>query len=92
MIKEKLNGNLKININETILAFSALIVSELRNGKSIEHIQKNASCLLAPEQVMIGVPETLQKMYFEIRLDNDSIKHIVLNTPIPIFDYFLKSS
>lgn len=92
MIKDKLNRNLKININETIVVYSALIVSELRDGKSIEQIQKNVSCLLTPEQVMIGVPETLRKMFFEITLDDESMKFIVLNTPIPIFDYFLKST
>jgi len=92
MIKDRLNRNLKININEAIVVYSALIVSELRDGKSIEQIQKNASCLLNPEQVMIGVPETLRKISFEVTLDDNSMKLIVLNTPIRILDYFLKST
>jgi len=92
MIKDRLNRNLKININEAIVVYSALIVSELRDGKSIEQIQKNVSCLLNPEQVMIGVPETLRKISFEVTLDDDSMKLIVLNTPIRILDYFLKST
>jgi len=92
MIKDRLNSNLKININEAIVVYSALIVSELRNGKSIEQIQKNASCLLNPEQVMIGVPETLRKISFEVTLDDNSMKLIILNTPIQILDYFLKST
>jgi urease subunit gamma len=91
MIKDRLSRNLKININEAIVVYSALIVSELRDGKSIEQIQKNASCLLNPEQVMIGVPETLRKISFEVTLDDDSMNLIVLNTPIRILDYFLKS-
>jgi urease subunit gamma len=92
MIKDRLSRNLKININEAIVVYSALIISELRDGKSIEQIQKNASCLLNPEQVMIGVPETLRKISFEVTLDDDSMKLIVLNTPIRILDYFLKST
>jgi urease gamma subunit len=40
MIKVRLDKNLKININETILVYSEFIVSELRDGKSIEQIQK----------------------------------------------------
>ena len=92
MIKDRLSRNLKININEAIVVYSALLVSELRDGKSIEQIQKNASCLLNPEQVMIGVPETLRKISFEVTLDDDSMKLIVLNTPIRILDYFLKST
>ncbi|MGQ0795688.1 MAG: urease subunit gamma [Nitrosopumilaceae archaeon] len=92
MIKERLNRNLKININEALTVYSALIVSELRKGKPIEQIQKNASCLLSPEQVMIGVPETLRKVSFEVTLDDESMKLIVLDTPIKISDYILKTT
>ena len=92
MIKDRLNQNLKININEAILIYSEFIVSQLRDGKQIEQIQKNTSHILNPEQVMIGVPETLRKMSFEVMLDNESTKFIILNTPIPISDYILKSS
>jgi urease subunit gamma len=92
MIKDRLDKNLKININEAILMYSAFIVSELRDGRLIEQIQKNASNLLSPEQVMIGVPETLRKMSFEVMLDDESMKFIILNTPIQISDYILKST
>jgi urease subunit gamma len=92
MIKDRLDRNLKININETITVYSAFIVSELRTGKLIEQIQTNASCLLSPEQVMIGVPETLRTISFEVTLDEEPTKTIVLNTPIQISDYILKST
>ena len=92
MTKDRLDKNLKININEAILVYSAFIVSELRDDTQIEQIQKNASCLLNPEQVMIGVPETLRKISFKVTLDDNSMNLIVLNTPIRILDYFLKSS
>lgn len=90
MVKEKLNKNLKININEVITAYSALIVSSLRDGKSSAEIQKNASRLFSPEQVMIGVPETLREMSFDIALDDATAKQIILNTPIQISDYILQ--
>ena len=90
MVKDKLDRNLIININEAITAFSALVVSELKGGKSIEQIQKNASSLLKPEQVMIGVPETLQQMSFEVTLDDGNKRLVVLDTPIRISDYILK--
>ena len=92
MIQDRLNRNLKININEALSVYSAFIVSELRGDKSIEQIQKNAYGLLYPEQVMIGVPETLRKVSFEVILDDKSMNLIVLNTPIQIFDYVLKST
>ncbi len=92
MIKDRLDKNLKININEAILVYSSFIVSELRDGIPIEQIQKNASQLLSPEQVMIGVPETLRTMSFEVMLDDEYMKFIILNTPIQISDYILKST
>jgi len=92
MTKDRLEKNLKININEAILVYSAFIVSELRDGRQIEQIQKNASHILSPEQVMIGVPESLRKMSFEVMLDDECMKFIVLITPIQISDYILKSA
>ena len=92
MIQDRLNRNLKININEALSVYSTFIVSELRGDKSIEQIQKNTYGLLRPEQVMIGVPETLRKVSFEVTLDDKSMNLIVLNTPIQIFDYVLKST
>lgn len=91
LVKEKLDKNLKININEAITVYSALIVSSLRDGKLPDEIQKNASSLLRPEQVMIGVPETLREMSFDITLDGNHVK-LVLSTPIQISDYILQSN
>ena len=91
MIQDRLNRNLKININEALSVYSTFIVSELRGNKSIEQIQKNTYGLLRPEQVMIGVPETLRKVSFEVTLD-ESTNLIVLNTPIQLFNYVLKST
>lgn len=91
LVKEKLDKNLKININEVITVYSALIVSSLRDGKLPDEIQKNASSLLRPEQVMIGVPETLREMSFDITLDGNPVK-LVLSTPIQISDYILQSN
>ncbi|MGQ0771577.1 MAG: urease subunit gamma [Nitrososphaerota archaeon] len=90
MVKDKLDRNLKININEAITVYSAFIVSELRDGKSIEQIQKNAPDLLNPKQVMIGVPETLRKMSFDVVLDDSPVRLIVLSAPIQVSDYIIK--
>jgi urease gamma subunit len=89
LVKDKLDRNLKININEAITVYSALIVSSLREGKSTLEIQKNASSLLRPEQVMIGVPETLREMSFDVTLDGNPAK-LVLSAPIQISDYILQ--
>jgi urease gamma subunit len=92
MVKDKLAKNLKINVNEAIIVYSAFIVSSIRDGKSVKEIQENASHLLNPEQVMIGVPQTIREMSFDVSLDNNPTTLIVLNTPIQILDYILRST
>lgn len=91
-IQEKIKKNLRININECITLYSRFVVSELYNGNPIEQIQKDAFGLLSPDQVMIGVPETMQKMSFEVTLDDGVSRKIILDAPIRISEYVLKSS
>jgi urease gamma subunit len=91
MIKERLDRNLKINTNEALIVYSSYILSELREEKPIEQIQKNASKILSPQHVLIGVPETLRKMSFEVKIDN-KLALVVLDTPIPVSEYVLKST
>ncbi len=92
MVKDKLERNLRININECITLYSAFVASELRNGKTIQQIQQNAPGLLRPEQVMIGVPESLRKMSFELILDDAIPRQVVLETPIHISNYIMGSA
>ena len=97
MIKEKLSKNLKININECLMIYCAYIIEELHTNKSISSIEENATKVLSVNQVMIGVPESLRKITFEVKLDidndnnnNNSHKHIVeMREPIPISKYIL---
>lgn len=98
MIKEKLSKNLKININECLMVYCAYIIEGLHANKSINSIEENAAKVLSVNQVMIGVPESLRKITFEVKLDNDnndnnntnSQKHIVkISEPIPISKYIL---
>lgn len=91
MIKERLDRNLKINTNEALIVYSSYIVSELGENKSIEQIQKNAHRVLNPDHVLIGVPETLREMLFEVKLDDKPTQVVIFNTPIPVSDYVLKS-
>jgi len=92
MIKERLDKSLKINTNEALIVYSSYIVSELGENKPVEQIQKNADKILSPDQVLIGVPETLREMSFEAKLDDKPTQVIILNTPIPVSNYVLKST
>ncbi len=92
LVQGRILRNLRININETILIFAAYVVTELRAGKTITEIQKQASKILSPEKVLIGVPESLRKLIFTVSLDDTPKQVVTLNTPIPIFTYFLEDA
>ena len=89
MIKEKLSKNMKINANEALIVFCAYVISELRAHKFKNSIEKNASKVLRRDHVMIGVPETLKKITFEVTVDNLPKTVITCVEPIPIGNYML---
>lgn len=89
VIKTRLSSNLKINLNETLLFYCAYIVSELRAGKSVEEIEKNVHKILSPEKVMVGVPESIQRIIFEVNIDNKIKETIKFDEPIQITNYIL---
>lgn len=91
VIKKRLVNNLKINLNETLLFYCAYIVSELRAGKTVSTIEKNVHRILSPEKVMVGVPESIQRIIFEINIDNKLKETIKFYEPIKISDYILVS-
>lgn len=89
LVKQRLSKNLRVNLNETILVYCAYIISELRDEKSIESIKENARKILSQDKVMIGVPESIRKLRFEISLDDKPTVTITLDEPIPISNYIL---
>jgi len=66
IIQTRLSQNLRININETLMLFCGLITQQLREGKSNSEIVDSLSKLLIPEKVLIGVPESIRKISFEV--------------------------
>ena len=81
LIKNRLSNNMRLNINETLGLFFAYITTSLNEGKTIIEIQKHIPELLSPHQVMIGVPESLRKLNFEItKNDGGSEKNVCYNT------------
>ncbi len=91
MTKKRLANNLKINLNETLLVYCAYIVSELRSGKTVSTIQKNVHRILSPDKVMIGVPGSIQRIVFDVNIDNKFKETIKFEEPIQISDYILAS-
>jgi urease subunit gamma len=93
MIKEKLSKNLKINVNECLMIYCAYIIEQLHTNKSIKSIEQDAKRVLSVNQVMIGVPESLKKIIFEVKLDDDNnnVREQIVNIsdPLPTSRYIL---
>ena len=89
IIQTRLAQNLRININETLMLFCGLITQQLREGKSNSEIVDSLSKLLIPEKVLIGVPESIRKISFEVSIDDKTPRIISIVEPISITDYIL---
>lgn len=88
MIEEKIQRKMKINANEALMAYCTYVVKSIRAGKKDTDIQKGASEILSANNVMIGVPETLQAITFEVALENRTRK-IAFKEPIPTSSYVM---
>ena len=91
MIKEKLDRNLKININESLVIYCAYVIGKLRANEMINGIERNAHKILSPDKVMIGVPESLRKIVFEVKIDRLPKRRVILKEPITITNYILSA-
>jgi urease gamma subunit len=89
MIKEKIATGLKINFNECLALFCNYVVSQLRTNNSAEHIERESRKILSPQDVMIGVPESLRKVVFQASLDKACQLIITFKEPIKIMRYEL---
>jgi urease gamma subunit len=65
-------------------------MDELRLNKKKSEIITNASKLLTPDQVMIGVPESLRKINFNIKLSTQRLR-LTIREPISTTSYILAS-
>jgi urease gamma subunit len=88
-INNKLSRKMKININETLYIYLKYLIDQLRSHKKRNEIIKNASKLLTPDQVMIGVPESLRKINFNIKLRSTQRLRITIKEPISTTSYIL---
>ena len=87
-IKKRLSNNIRLNLNETLSFFVFYIVTSLNANKSVEEIKKHFSELLSPQQVMIGVPESVRHLKFQIHF-NQTLTVIDIDSPIKINFGFL---
>ncbi|HUT06335.1 MAG TPA: urease subunit gamma [Nitrosopumilaceae archaeon] len=88
LIQKRLENNMKLNVNETLWFFVTYIINSLNEGKTITVITKHLRELLLPNQVMIGVPESLRRLTFTILSKDNQSELISITTPICINQYF----
>ncbi len=89
LINKHLLNKTRLNVNETLELFVTCIVASLNEHKKLSEIEKNIPELLLPNQVMIGVPETLRKLTFTITTNHINSESISVSAPITINPYFL---
>lgn len=85
-IKENLQQNLLLNINDVLLLFTGFVVDSVKKKNTTKEINDNTRKILSYKQVMIGVPEMLQKLKFEVLLDNE-FSQISIEQPIEVPAY-----
>jgi urease gamma subunit len=82
MIKEKLRHGMKINVNEALIIYCDYVVEAIRASVSDRGIQESAPKILSADKVMVGVPETLQNIVFEARIDTIPARKIIIKEPM----------
>jgi urease gamma subunit len=87
MVEEKIRHNMKINTNEALMAYCAYLVKSVRAGKNEREIQKFFPKFTL-NNVMIGVPETLRAIMFEVTIAKKARK-ITIKEPIPTSSYVM---
>jgi urease gamma subunit len=80
---------MRININETLTIYLNYIINQLRLHNKSNVITSNLSKLLSPDQVMIGVPESLRKIHFNISSEDKKQLDIKITEPITTSSYIL---
>ena len=88
-IKKKVGMGLKVNANESLAIFCAYVIEQLREHKSLDQIENAAQGILSSDQVMIGVPETLREMSFDVIVDDFPEQRIKFNEPMKISNYMM---
>ena len=80
---------MRININETLNIYLNYILNQLQLHKKSNEITSNLSKLLSPDQVMIGVPESLRKINFNISAEKKHKLSMTIREPISTTSYVL---
>ena len=83
IITDKLSKGARINVNEVLLIYLEYIILGFESNLEVNDMMVHVSTMLSNKQVMIGVPESLREITFDIIGYNIATNQIVLTNPIP---------
>lgn len=89
-IKKRISNNIQLNFDDVLRLFVAFVMISIRDGQSFDKIKKNMSKLIQPHQVLIGVPESMRKITYDVLTEDGSYKIINVTNPILINQYIFK--
>ena len=70
IITVKLSRGARINVNEVLLIYLDYLILGFEANLEVNDIMVHVSALISNEQVLIGVPESLREITFDIIGDN----------------------
>jgi len=73
---------LKLNYKEAGFVICRHIIEQASKGKSIRQIINSSKKLLQSNDVMIGVPEIMQKLIVSVRFNDGKKRQVVVENPI----------
>ena len=73
---------LKLNYKEAGIVICWHIIEQAGKGKPIEHIIDSSRKLLRASDVMIGVPEIMQKLVVNVQFKDGKNRQVVVENPI----------
>jgi urease subunit gamma len=82
IITDKLSNGARINVNEVLLIYLDYLILGFESNLEVNDMMVHVSTKLSNKQVMIGVPESLREITFDIIGDKISSNQIVLTNPI----------
>lgn len=86
-VTDLLEKGVRININQVMLLFVARVVESLGGGRSRDEAAEDLRGMVAAEQVMVGVPEMVRVLEFEVDMSGGDMARLTARTPIDVPDY-----
>ncbi len=81
LAEKRKNRGLKLNYPEAIALISSRLQEGARDGKTVAELMQFGATILAPEDVMEGVPQMIHEIQIEVTFP-DGTKLVTVHDPI----------